>query len=191
MNSFIFIAQVIALTTYSSTYMFFAYLDSLQTRYPLRVVVTIYDVWNLNVFPRFYVPPFCMTNHFTMFQGMALEYITAFYPLILIVLLYVSIKLHNWNFRPLVYCWKPFLKCFLRFRRSIDRNTSVIDVFVTFIVLSYWKLLVVVWIFLCSQPLYNGRGEKLSTSVMAFSTSILCSSTKNISHWLYFLFLYH
>ena len=173
MNSFIFIAQVVVLTTpaNSSTHIkAHMFSDSLK-RHPLTVVVTFYNAWNLEVFPRFYVPPFCLTNHLTTFQGMALEYITAFYPLILIVLLYVGIKLHNWNFRPLVYCWKPFLKCFLRFRRSVDRNTSVIDAFVTFIVLSYWKLLVVVWLFLCSQPLYNGRGEKLSTSVMAFSTS--------------------
>ena len=139
----------------------------------MTVAVSFYDAWNLNVFPRSYAPPFCLTNHFTSLQGMALVYITAFYPLILIVLLYVGIKLHNWNFRPVVYCWKPFLICFLRFRRSVDRNTSVIDAFVTFIVLSYWKLLYIVWLFLGSQPLYNGRGEKLSTSVMFSSTSTL------------------
>ena len=180
-NSFIFIAQVVALTDpgpTSSTHikahniMYAAYVDSLK-KYPLTVAISFYDAWNLNIFPRAYVPPFCLTNNLTSFHGMALDYITAFYPLILIVLLYVGIKLHNWNFRPVVYCWKPFLICFLRFRRSVDRNTSVIDAFVTFIVLSYWKLLYIVWLFLGSQPLYNGRGEKLNTSVMFSSTSTL------------------
>ena len=104
---------------------------------------------------------------------MTLVYISAFYPLVLIVLLYVGIKLHHWNFRSVVYCWKPFLKPFLRFRRIVDPKTSVIDVFATFILLSYAKLLHAVFLFLDLQPLYNGEGQKLSTSVMAHSPSTL------------------
>ena len=100
-------------------------------------------------------------------------YIRAFYPLVLIVFLYIGIKLHNWNFRPVVYCWKPFLKPFLRFRRSVDPKTSVIDVFATFILLSYGKLILVVMFFLNPQPLYNGEGQKLSTAIMAYNTSTL------------------
>ena len=193
-NSFIFFAQFIALTTptYVRTHVLkfstLQYVDSLK-RYPLTISVTFYDAWNLDVFPHFYVPPFCLTNHLTRFQGMALEYITAFYPLILIVLLYVGIKLHNWNFRPLVYCWRPFLNCFLRFRRGVDRSTSVIDAFVTFIILSYWKLLVVAWLFLYSQPLYNGQGEKFSTSVMVYSTSILFFHKEHIPLAIFSIFV--
>ena len=179
-NSFIFFAQVIGMTTSMltlnfevQTFRLSALVDSLK-RYPWMVAATFYEAWNLNVFPRAYVVTlFCLTKHLTRFQGMTLEFIRAFYPLILIVLLYIGIKLHNWNFRPLVYCWKPFLKCFLRFRRSVARNTSAIDAFVTFILLSYWKLIVVVMLFLDPQPLYNGQGQKLSTSVMTFSTSTL------------------
>ena len=93
--------------------------------------------------------------------------------MILIVLLYVGIKLHYWNFRPVVYCWKPFLKPFLRFRRSVDPKTSVIDAFATFIIFSYGKLILVAILFLDPQSLYNGEGQKLSTSVMVYSTSTL------------------
>ena len=42
--------------------------------------------------------------------------------------------------------------------------------FATFILLSYGKL---VFLFLNPQPLYNGEGQKLSTSVMTFSPSTL------------------
>ena len=173
-NSFIFFAQVNSLSfifVHAETQGIYIY--STYIRSPEAVVDTVYDAWNLNVFPRAYVPLFCLTNHLTGFQGMALEYIRAFYPLVLIVLLYVGIKLHNWNFTPVVYCWKPFLKPFLRFRRIVDPNTSVIDVFATFILLSYGKLLFVVFLFLYPQPLYNGEGQKLSTSVMTFSPSTL------------------
>ena len=71
-----------------------AYIDSLK-RSPGTVATTLYNAWNLNVAPSAYIPLFCLTDHLTRFQGMALVYISAFYPLVLIVLLYVGIKLHH------------------------------------------------------------------------------------------------
>ena len=184
-NSFIFFVQVVSLNTtlslvrgksifniYTGFELQARFIDSLR-RSPGTVVYTFYNFWNLYVSPSSYIPLYCLSNHLTTLQGLALLYISAFYPLVLIVLLYVGIKLHNWNFRPVVYCWKPFLKVFLRFRRSVNQKTSVIDVFATFILLSYGKLLFVVLLFLYSQPLYNGQGQKLSTSVMPFSPSTL------------------
>ena len=181
-NSFIFFAQVLSLITNfgfvrpKSMYATFeqqaGFMNSLS-RSPWTVVYTFYDIWNLHVSPLAYIPLFCLSNHYTSFQAVALVYIRAFYPVVLIILLYVGIKLHNWNFRPVVYCWRPFLKVFLRFRRSVNQKTSAIDVFATFILLSYGKLLYVVLLFLYPQPLYNGEGQKLSTSVMSFSPSTL------------------
>ena len=185
-NSFIFFAQVVSLnTTFSlvrgkSIFNMYTGFDELQAmfidslrRSPWTVVYTFYNFWNLYVSPSSYIPLYCLSNNLTRFQGITLWYIRAFYPLVLIVLLYVGIKLHNWNFRPVVYCWKPFLKPFLRFRRIVDPKTSVIDAFATFILLSYGKLLNVVSLLLYPQPLYNGEGQKLSTSVMSFSPSTL------------------
>ena len=193
-NSFIFFTQIIdfniflisALYTQDRT--FSAYIHSLKSS-PATIVATLYEAWNLNVAPRAYIPPFCLTSNFTGFQGFALRYITAFYPLILIVLLYVSIILHNRNFRPLVYCWKPFLNCFLRFRRSVDLKTSVIDAFATFILLSYGNLLNDVLLFLSPQNLYNGQGEKLSTSVMVFSPSTLFFHKEHIPLAIFSIFV--
>ena len=101
------------------------------------VVDGIYELFNLNFFYTF-MPPFCLTRHFSTVQTFA------FYPLVAIIFLYVCIRLHASNFRPVVYCWKPFLKCFLRFRRRVDPTTSVIDAFATFILLSYVRLSFVV-----------------------------------------------
>ena len=180
LNSFIFFAQVISLTAFnvhanfrvqtSSTLL--AYVDSLK-KLPVTVAFTLYDAWNLNVSPYAYIPFFCLTNHLTRFQALILVYIRAFYPLVLIALLCVGIKLHNWNFRPVVCCWKPFLKPFLRFKRIVNPKTSVIDVFATFILLSYSNVVFATMLFLVPQSLYNGEGQKLSISVMAFSPSTL------------------
>ena len=135
------------------------------------IVAALYDMWNLSIF-RAIIPPFCLTNHLHTLQAFALEYILAFYPLVVIVFLYVCIRLHAGDFRPVVYCWKPFLKCFLRFRRRVDPKTSVIDAFATFALLSYVKLLFVVGRFLFPTYLFNGQGQKLNTPVSTYNANI-------------------
>ena len=173
-NSFIFFGQVTA-----SNYNSFCYLTSIlgsqgtfmySDRRSTVILAALYDISNLNTM-RLLLPPFCVAEYLTRLPAFALDYILAFYPLILVVFLYICIKLHAGDFRPIVWCWKPFLKCFLHFRRSVDPKTSVIDAFATFIVLSYVKLLYTSGLFLLPQYLYNDQGDKLSTLVMAFSTS--------------------
>ena len=144
---------------------------SYSRRISTVVVDSIYDMFNLNFFHAF-IPPFCLTSHFSTVQAFALQYVIAFYPLVAIIFLYVCIRLHASNFRPVVYCWKPFLKCYLRFRRRIDPTTSVIDAFATFILLSYVRLTFVLSRFLTPLNLFNGQGQKLSSSVFAFDASV-------------------
>ena len=135
------------------------------------VINGLYVFFNLHIF-RSLIPPFCLTKNLTTTQNLALRYVTAFYPLVVIVFVYVCIRLHASNFRPVVYCWKPFLKCFLRFRRRVDPKTSVIDAFATFILLSYVRLTYATGVSLFPVHLYNGQGKKLSTSVFALNANI-------------------
>ena len=144
---------------------------SYSRRISTVVVDGIYELLNLNFFYAF-IPPFCLTSHFSTVQAFALQYVIAFYPLVAIIFLYVCIRLHASNFRPIVYCWKPFLKCFIRFRRRVDPTTSVIDAFATFILLSYVRLTYVVSRFLTPLNLFDSQGQKLNTSVFAFDASV-------------------
>ena len=181
-NSFIFYAQITASPLFGTGFVMsvlgaqgtFTYSSRMST----VVVAALYDMWNLSVF-RAIIPPFCLTNHLSTLQAYALDYIVAFYPLVVIVFLYVCIRLHAGDFRPVVYCWKPFLKCFLRFRRSVDPNTSVIDAFATFALLSYVKILFVTGRFLFPTHLFNGQGQKLKT-VFAYDASIQFFHTEHL-----------
>ena len=159
-STFIDIGTVMSVMASQGT---FSYSNRIST----VVVDGIYDMFNLN-----FLPPFCLTRHFSTVQAFALQYVIAFYPLVAIIFLYVCIRLHASNFRPVVYCWKPFLKCFLRFRRRVDPTTSVIDAFATFILLSYVRLSFVVNRFLTPLNLLDGQGQKLSRSVFAFDASV-------------------
>ena len=135
------------------------------------IVNGLYGFFNLHIF-RSLIPPFCLTNNLTTIQNLALRYVTAFYPLVVVVFVYVCIRLHASNFRLVVYCWKPFLKCFLCFRRSVDPKTSVIDAFATFILLSYVRLTYAIGVSLFPVLLYNGQGKKLNISVFALNANI-------------------
>ena len=70
---------------------------------------------------------------------MILEYFMAFYPILLIFLTWLWVELHDRNFRPLVLAWRPFHQCFVKLRREWNTKNDLIDVFITFFILSYNK----------------------------------------------------
>jgi len=72
-------------------------------------------------------------------QLMALEYVTAIFPLLTVVLVYTCIELHGRNCRLIVFLWGPFHFCIARFRKTWDLKASAIGAFASFVVLSYTK----------------------------------------------------
>ena len=137
---------------------------------PVGVIGSFYAIWNLEFFDDL-IPAFCLAEHLSHLEGIVLLYVIAVFPLFLVVVLYVCIQLHAHNFRPLVWCWKPFHKCFVYCKRSIHPETSVIDAFTTVTLLSYVKFLNITNCLLLFGPLYNGSGEKIST-VVRFQATI-------------------
>ncbi len=102
-------------------------------------------------FFRTFMPPIC--RNISTLQVHALDYAIAVYPLGLIVLTYMLIQLHARGCMPLVVLWLPFKKCYTLLQ------TTVIDVFSTFLVLSYVKLSSVSFYLLDPTHLYDVRGE--------------------------------
>ena len=96
----------------------------------------------------------------TTLQTLALDYITAIYPLSLVALTYIIVELHVKNFKPIVFIWKPF-STFLTERLNWDIHSSIVKVFSTFLLLSYGKLLNVTFDMLVPTRLYNVTGDSL------------------------------
>ncbi len=121
---------------------------SKQERYPSKVIFTLAGIWNLDFFRYVYLP-FCISANYSTLHVIAFEYIIAFYPLVLIVLTYISIELYDRDYTLLQYMWKPFKWClglWSFFRKSRNENTktakeNMISVFVTFNILAYSKIL--------------------------------------------------
>ena len=98
----------------------------------LKFLLVLCGIWSLDFF-RAVIPPFCVNSNIRTVQALALEYVVAFYPIFLILLTYVCIKLHDNNFRPIVWLWKPFHRHLARFRRRWDSKASIINAFTTFL----------------------------------------------------------
>ena len=75
-----------------------------------KVILTGYGFWNLDYF-RCVIPPFCVSRGLKNIHVLALQFVSAFHPLLLIALTYACVELHGHNFRPNVWLWKPFHRC--------------------------------------------------------------------------------
>ena len=140
---------------------------------PARILYTIYGVWNLDFF-RTVIPPEAVCLEMTTIQALALDYLVALYPLILIVLTYILIELHARNFWPLVWVWKPVQYCFTRcgIRRQWNFKSSIIEAFASFLLLSFGKMLSISFDLLVPTQLYNIHGEQVSKKYLFYDATV-------------------
>ena len=160
LNAYIFVCQLLATTTYSSQ-------NSFESTSPFiseiwSVILTICGVWNLD-FLRYSLPPFCASEQLDTIHVAALEYVVAFYPLLLTIIAYVCIQLHARGCRVIVCLWQVFCKCFSccrqRWGRQWDPAASLVHTFAAFLLLSYSKILTVSLELLAFTQLYVPSGE--------------------------------
>ena len=107
-----------------------------------QFLITVYSIWNLDFFRNYY-KHLCLYPNITYQQVLILDYAVAVYPLLLILITYILVKLHD-NFAIVVWLWRPFHKCLVLFRKQWNIRSYLINALTTFIVLSYVKILNVV-----------------------------------------------
>ena len=144
LSALVLMSQIVVYTIRGNIHLY-PYIENIVTGFPyvaLQVLLVLCGIWSLDFF-RFVIPPFCVSSNIKTIHALALEYIVAFYPIFLILLTYVCIKLHDNNFRPVVWLWKPFHRYFVHFRRRWDSKASIVNAFTTFLLLSFSKILFV------------------------------------------------
>ena len=109
-----------------------------RTRLIIRILAIPYTIWNLDFFRTL---PLNICLDLTTLQTLALDYTIAVYPLVLLVITYTLIELHARGCRLVLWLWRPFHRCCVRFTRIMDIQSSIIKAFATFLLLSYVKLL--------------------------------------------------
>ena len=142
----------------------------------VQVLLTLCGIWSLDFFCSV-IPPFCVSSNVKTYHGLALEYLVAFYPIFLIFITYVCIKLHDNNFRPVVWLWKPFHRHFVYFRRRWDPKASIINAFTTFLLLSFSKILFISFTLLYTFSVsYNFNIP--SKCVLYYNPTVECHTTE-------------
>ena len=144
LSALVFMSQIIVYTVRLNV-PFHMYIENEITGFSyvvLQVLLVLCGIWSLDFF-RSVIQPFCVSSNLKTVQILALEYLVAFYPIFLIFMTYVCIKLHDNNFRLIVWLWKPFHRHFVYFRRGWDSKASIVNAFTTFLLLSFSKILFV------------------------------------------------
>ena len=179
LNVFIFSAQIIAISIDTNKIVLTAHGSQSWSNVILQILETFYAIWNLDFFHSA-IPPFCVSENITTLHALALQYLPAFYPLLLIAVTYILIELHDRNFRVLVWMWRPFHKCLAPLRGSLRWNpkASIVNTFATFLTLTYNKLIIVSGELLCEVNVTDIRGNSshfmlLTPTVPYFSTTHL------------------
>ena len=103
----------------------------------ILVLITVYGIWNLDFF-RYVVPPFCVSPHLKNIHILFLGYISAFYPLVLIIATWALIQLNSYLGKPLLFSGK--LCSYFNAETKKDSENKIIKGFSTFFLLSYTKL---------------------------------------------------
>ena len=105
----------------------------------MKIIRTFYGLFYLDSFRYIISKPLCLSSKLKPVHIALLGYVTVFYPIFLIFLTWVCVKLHDHNVQLIVWIWRPFHKCFVRLRKPWNGKTDLIDVFITFFILSYYK----------------------------------------------------
>ena len=157
MNALVFICQMLALPV-SLRYLLQLTREnhSITITIAIKILTTLYGIWNLDFF-RSIVPPICLPLN--IMQIIALDYLVAVYPLVLLVCFYVLLTAHDRGWRPIMSLWKPFRWCTARFRQRWNLRHSIIDAFATFLLLSYMKLLNTSFDLMIYTDVYNKCGR--------------------------------
>ena len=152
-----------------------------------QLMLSLYGVWNLDFFRTMYTP-FCLNPDLTSLQVLILDYAVAVYPLLLIFITYMCVSLHD-RYRMFVLLWSPFYRCLARIRREWYIRKSLVDVFATFLLLSYVKILNVSTSLLAPTALYNVHGQKLHEYVLYFDGTVQYLSKEHIPYALLAIFM--
>lgn len=149
-----------------------------------KVILTLYGLFNLDML-RYTVPPFCVSSQLKPVHVALLDYCLAFYPFLLVIMTWICVELHDRNFRFVVIFWKAFHRVLVNLRRQwTAKSDNIIDVFASFFLLSYNKILYQTLLFLNNYRLLTFSLSSNHSSydyVLSADMSVTAGSTKYIS----------
>ena len=139
----------------------YSYNNNQHTKWFTNMYTSIIGIWNLDFFRLMY-KPFCLHPQMTVIQSLALDYLIALYPLLLVAITYWLVSLYGRNCTVVVYLWRPLRKILRPISHDLDIKSTLIESFSTLYLLSVVKIQSVSLDLLLPTPLYYADGEQSS-----------------------------
>ena len=122
-----------------------------------EVYISLMSIWNLDFF---HSNQFCLHRNMTIVQALALNYLVALYPILLLLIAFTLVKMYSRNVRLIVIIWKPFRAFLGPCLRNFNIQTSLIESFATLFFLSAMKVQSVSVDLLAPTALHFRNGKK-------------------------------
>jgi len=135
----------------------------------IHTAVSILGPVNLDFFRGLY-PEFCISPSWNIMHVLALDYMVAIYPFLLIFLTYLLIRMYNNDYYVIVMAWKPF-KYLLRIK-NLNRHSTLVETFCTFTLLSSIKTIGVTLSLLAASRSFTENGVKTRNSYLFYDATI-------------------
>ena len=145
-----------------------------------QFILSLYAVWNLD-FLRLTYPPFCLHPGMTSLHVLALDYLVGVYPLVLILLTYIAVTLHD-RYPAIVRMCRPMYRVFMCIRREWDLRGSLVQTFSTFLILSYVKILNVSFDLLTPVQLKTANYETLNQTFLLINGEIVFFGSEHLPY---------
>ena len=192
LNGFVLVSQIMASPSnvhklYSHNQVNSYYHVSTFSHLSVDTGIAIYAIWNLDFFRSFY-KPICLSPDLKYQHVLLLDYAVAVYPLLLIFITFICVKLHD-NFAIVVWLWMPFHKCLVRFRNQWNIRSCLVNALATFIVLSYIKILNVSFQFFISSIVYDLKGQVVSKVYWYYDGRVDMTSREYLPYLVFALFM--
>ena len=134
-------------------------------RVVFQTYFSILGIWSLDFF-RLVYEPFCLHPNMTIVQALALDYIIAAYPLVLVSFTYFLVYLYAHDCRLVVTIWKLLRRTLRPVLHTFDIRTSLIDSFATLFLLSTVKFQSVTFDLLIPTTIYHTDGTSESKAYL-------------------------
>ena len=145
-----------------------------------RLYLIVLGVWDMTL-TRFVetLTNFCVDPKISMQQAFTMTQIQSLFPLVLIALTSIGIELHARNCRLVVCLWRPLHKHFVCCTRVWNSKLSLIDVFSTYLLLSYSRFVIQLHFIFSFEHTYMSGSKQVYATRLQYNPSVPYFSTVN------------
>ena len=118
------------------------------------------------------ITDFCIDPNINIQQAFTLTQIKSVFPLFLVAFSWTCIKLYARNFKPIIWLWKPFWRCFAWYEKVWNTKLTLVDVFSTFLLLSYSRYIIELYFLYSFQRTYSLSTGWSTTTYLLYNPEV-------------------